>query len=178
MMMTRFDPLARTTAIFIAGALASGCVPAASRVAPAAKAAPSDLDRIGYAVGPCRGSCPVYSFTIAADGIAFFEGKRNTKVIGRVPVAGGPALFQQLKASLMPLRPGAADRIISHEQCIAYSTDQQTVTVEWGWGSDEARTLSFDLGCHEESYASIRKALWDVRRLLPVDKLVGRTTEF
>jgi len=165
----------RALALGGAAAFCAGCVPATEPLAP--KAAPSDLDRIEYSIGPCRGSCPVYSFSIAADGIAFFEGERHTRVAGRVPVDGGPALFQRLKARLAPLRPDA-DRSISHDACVAYATDQQTVTVAWNWGAGRRRTLSYDLGCGEERYAPLRRALSELRRELPIDALVGRATEF
>jgi hypothetical protein len=76
-----------------------------AEAAPAAKAPPSDLDRIGYAVGPCRGTCPVYSFSIAADGISYFVGERHTATTGRVAARGDPMLFNRLKELLRPLRP-------------------------------------------------------------------------
>jgi hypothetical protein len=162
----------------VAATLASGCAPqAAAPPATAAKAVPSDLDRIGYEISACRGFCPAYKYTIAADGISFFEGERHTRSLGRSPVDGDPMLFRSLKQRLAGIRP-AADLVLDHENCSAYSTDQQTVTVTWGWGAGETRTLAYDLGCRDPRYASIREALSESRRLMPIDALVGRATEY
>jgi hypothetical protein len=155
-----------------------GCVSITPGRGPTAKAVPSDLDRITYSISSCRGACPAYTVTIAADGSAFFVGERNTEVQGKAVVEGTPMLFQQLKARLATIRPHERLRSVSHENCSAYSTDQQVVTVTWGWSSDSANALSFDLGCHGLEHASTRAALRDVRRSLPIDHLVGRSTEF
>jgi hypothetical protein len=159
-------------------ALSGACAPVTTEAAPAAKAAPSDLDRIGYAVGPCRGTCPVYSFSIAADGISYFVGERHTATSGRMAARGDPMLFNRLKALLQPLRPAAGDRTIQQEDCEPYYTDQQVVTVTWGWGSNQENSLSLDLGCADPRHAAVRDTLSGVRRLLPIDDYVGRATLF
>lgn len=168
----------RAAALCFGIALCGACAPVTPDAVPAAKAPPADLDRIGYAVGPCRGTCPVYSFSIAADGISYFVGERHTATTGRVAARGDPMLFKRLKALLQPLRPVAGDRVIQEEDCAPYYTDQQVVTVTWGWGSDEKNSLSLDLGCADPRHAAFRDTLSRVRRLLPVDDLVGRATPF
>jgi hypothetical protein len=87
-------------------------------------------------------------------------------------------LFNRLKALLQPLRPAALDRAIQQEDCAPYYTDQQVVTVTWGWGSDEKISLSLDLGCADPRHAAVRYTLSRVRRLLRIDDLVGRATPF
>jgi hypothetical protein len=156
----------------------AGCAPTLAAGGPASKAVPSDLDRVTYAISSCRGTCPAYTVTIAADGNAFFVGERNTKVPGQAVVDGTPMLFSALKIRLAAIRPKEASQSVSHENCSVYTTDQQVVTVTWGWGFDQTNTLSFDLGCHGPEHASTRAALGDVRKLLPIDHLVGRATEF
>jgi hypothetical protein len=168
----------RTAAVCVGVALCSGCAPVAHEAAPATKAPPSEVDRIGYAVGPCRGTCPVYSFSIAADGISYFVGERHTARTGRVAARGDPMLFNRLKELLQPLRPDAGDRAIQQEDCAPYYTDQQVVTLTWGWGSDERSSLSLDLGCADPRHAAVRDTLSRVRRLLPIDDYVGRATPF
>ena len=157
----------------------SGCVALSPvDVGPAAKAAPSDLDRITYSISSCRGTCPAYTFFIAADGNSDFEGERHTSTTGRASVDGTPMLFKELGSRLAAIRPTGPDLAVSHNNCSVYSTDQQVVTVTWGWGHDKANVLDFDLGCRGPEHLETRKALSDVRRLLPIDGLVGRATEF
>jgi hypothetical protein len=115
---------------------------------------------------------------MAADGNAYFEGERHTRTIGKTPVNGTPMLFAELKNRLSAIRPKQGTRAITHENCSVYSTDQQIVTLSWGWGFNEANVLSFDLGCHGPEHANTRAALSAARRLLPIDHLVGRPTEF
>jgi hypothetical protein len=78
-------------------------------------------------------------------------------------------LFAELKNRLSAIRPKQGTRAISHENCSVYSTDQQIVTLSWGWGFNEANVLSFDLGCHGPEHANTRAALSAARRLLPID---------
>jgi hypothetical protein len=166
--------------ILLTCVIAAGLVGCASisPVGPTAKAAPSDLDRITYAITSCRGTCAAYTVFLAADGSAYFVGERNTRVSGKATVNGTPMLFARLKSHLATIRPTKASEAISNENCSAYSTDQQVVTITWGWGYDQSNTLSFDLGCHGPEHASTRDVLQEARRLLPIDHLIGKTTEF
>jgi len=168
----------RIAAVCLGTALGGACAPLTPEAVPSAKAPPSDLDRIGYKVGPCRGTCPVYSFSIAADGISYFVGERHTATAGRVAARGDPTLFNRLKALLQPLRPDAGNRAIQQDNCEPYYTDQQVVTLTWGWGNDESRSLSLDLGCADPRHAAVRDTLSRVRRSLPIDDYVGRATPF
>ena len=170
--------LARNLLLSMAALGLSGCASTSATGDLAAKAAPSDLDRIGYAISSCRGTCPAYAVRIAADGNARFVGERNTQVAGEAVVDGTPMLFARLKARLSAIRPTQPLSTISHDNCSSYSTDQQVVTVTWGWGADKETALSFDLGCHGPEHVAVREVLREVRQLLPIDHLVGRATEF
>lgn len=144
---------------------------------PSPKATPAEVDRIVYEVGPCHGTCPVYSVSIVADGITYFEGRQHTATNGRAPADGTPMLFTAVRDALAGVRP-AQSEAISHPQCETYATDQQVVTVTWMGSNSTPVSLAFDLGCRDERYGEIRKSFATARRLLPVDALVGRVTEF
>jgi hypothetical protein len=115
---------------------------------------------------------------MAADGNAYFEGIRHTKAAGRAVVNGNPMLFQEIKRRLSGIRPTSSLASVGHENCSVYSTDQQVVSVTWGWGYNEKNVLNFDLGCHAPAHALTRRTLNEVRQLLPINELVGKETEF
>ncbi len=156
--------------------LTAGCAAQPPAAVPAAKSVPSDVDRIEYSVGRCRGTCPAYRFSIASDGIAFFEGEAHTAAMGQSPVVAGPTLFRSIRDALAAARPEGAERSVSAETCTRFYTDQQVVTVEWTGAT--TRRLSFDLGCQDEGEAAVRQALSAARRLMPIDAQVGRATRF
>lgn len=156
--------------------LTAGCAAQPSSPVPAAKSVPSDVDRIEYSIARCRGTCPAYRFSIASDGIAFFEGEAHTAATGRSPVDAGPAVFRSIRDALAAARPEAPERTVSAETCTRFYTDQQVVTVEWTGAT--TRRLSFDIGCQDESEAAVRQALFAARRLMPIDAQVGSATRF
>lgn len=164
--------------VFSAFILQSCAAPGTLAVQPKSKAAPSDTDRIEYTISRCRGFCPAYSFAISADGNAHFMGNEHTQQRDELAVAGDPALFARIKAAIAPARPHASKQVISSEGCKVFVTDQQVVTVEWWSGGQAAQTLEFDLGCRDPDVLSVRSALAAARRLMPIDGLVGRATEF
>lgn len=53
-----------------------------------------DLAEIRYEVGPCYGTCPVYSVEVEADGTTRFTGERHTAIEGE-RVQAGDATTQQ-----------------------------------------------------------------------------------
>ena len=156
--------------------LTAGCAAQSSSPVPASKSVPSDVDRIEYSIGRCRGTCPAYRFSIASDGIAFFEGAAHTAAAGRSPVEAGPTLFRSIRDALAAARPEATERTVSAETCARFYTDQQVVTVEWIGAT--TRRLSFDLGCQDEGEGAVRQALSAARRLMPIDAQVGSATRF
>lgn len=172
-----FLKLGRIAACTSLAVLAScaATVPVASP--PATKAVPSSLDRITYELGGCRGFCPAYSFSIAADGNAHFEGIQNTAVAGAVPVDATPFAFRDVVQALAPARPDG-ERVVTATNCENYSTDQQEVTVSWERSGKVVDRLVFDLGCRDPSQATVRAALKSARAHFPVDDKIGRATEF
>ena len=156
--------------------LTAACATQPQSAVPASKSVPSDVDRIEYSIGRCRGTCPAYRFSIASDGIAFFEGEVHTAATGRSPVDAGPTLFRSIRDVLAVARPEAPERTVSAETCTRFYTDQQVVTVEWTGAT--TRRLSFDLGCQDEGEAAVRQALSAARRLMPIDAQVGSASRF
>lgn len=134
------------------------------------------VERITYSVGPCHGTCPVYTVTSESSGEVWFEGERFTKVAGRSPV-NDPALFRKLRERLAPLRPAGKERAISSTNCTLYATDQQTVTIRWK-DRGAVQTFNFDLGCHDERYLPARRLIEQARQDMPIDGLVGRKTTY
>jgi hypothetical protein len=167
-----------TNSALAALALVTACAsPLPTETPRAAKAAPSELDRVVYELGGCRGFCPSYSFAISADGNARFEGRRHTKVTGSAPVDTTPSDFREIANALAPARP-AGGRTVSATSCKDYITDQQEVTVSWIRGGEMVDKLTFDLGCRDVAEQPTRAALSAARRVFPVDAMIGRPTEY
>lgn len=136
------------------------------------------VDRIVYELGPCRGFCPSFTVSIDADGEGQFVGNAHTRVGGKASFDGSPALFRDVERALAPARPTTAERTISHDGCEPYATDQPQVTVRWERNGRPTSRLTYDLGCRDERLAPVRSALAAARKQLPIDTLVGRSTEF
>lgn len=156
--------------------LTSGCTLPNAAGPSSTSADRGNIERIEYSISPCRGTCPAYKFTIAAEGAAVFEGERHTALTGRIPVQGGAEVFATVQQALERAKPAHANRSVSAENCRVYYTDQQVLTVEWVGAATQR--LSFDLGCNDPSEAGVRQALAAARRQMPIDKLVGRATDF
>lgn len=165
--------LAMIATALLVGACATDPAPSRS----SSKAAPSELDRIGYEISACRGFCPSYRFSISTDGNAHFEGLRSTRVAGHAPIDATPRLFRDIRDSLATART-AENRNITLDNCSNYTTDQQVVTVTWEKAGKIQSSLVFDLGCHDPRYGEMRRSLAAARKLLPIDEAVGRATDF
>lgn len=158
-------------------AFAGGCAADSDRPGPQAPLAQTAIERIDYAVGPCHGTCPAYAVSIMASGGLRFAGERFTAApTGALEVSA--AVFDSIVKALAPAKPTASSRAIARENCAAYATDQQTVTVTWVSKRGERTTFAFDLGCHDSANQHLRQALHVARRLMPIDGLVGRATNF
>ncbi|RYY41862.1 MAG: hypothetical protein EOP59_11350, partial [Sphingomonadales bacterium] len=65
--------------IIALGLALAGC---ARTPAPGAPPPAAAVTQISYSTGPCFGACPVYAFTVQANGDGSFEGKRFTQTGG------------------------------------------------------------------------------------------------
>lgn len=146
--------------------------------APLVKPAPPSADCIEYSVGSCREFCPAYTFAISRDGHAAFQGLAHTAVDGVVTVGASPAAFILTEAALARSHPPATERTVGSQSCRRFAPDQQVVTVVWWSGGKEDQKLVFDLGCLGPDFEVVRSGLVAARKLMPIDSLVGRATEF
>jgi hypothetical protein len=71
----------------------------------ASTASSNDLAEIRYEVGPCYGTCPVYSVAVEADGTTHYTGERHTAVAGERTQAGDAATFRSLQQRLATMQP-------------------------------------------------------------------------
>lgn len=133
------------------------------------------LTRIDYETGPCFGTCPVYSLSIAPDGSGRFSGKRFTAVTGERTFTATPAQFAAFEAALAPHRPASGSRRFSHGEpgCTNAPTDMPSVSVKWSATSGDAQTLYYYFGCDGENPGKSAQLRAAVDALL-VTSLIGK----
>ncbi len=155
------------------GLAVAGCVrtPAPETPPPAAA-----VTRISYSTGPCFGACPVYAFTVQANGDGSFEGKRFTQTGGTKSFKLTRAQFDRFAAALAPYRPkpGTSRRTVPGEKgCERAATDQISVAIVW---TGPAGTSSLDhyFGCDMEANRALTAALGNAPDLIPaLTPLIG-----
>jgi hypothetical protein len=130
------------------------------------------VSAIRYAAGPCFGACPQFEYRIGANGEAWFDGQRFTRVTGRQPAPGGLDTFQRLARILDAVRPDTGERVIGARHCRRFVTDQPSLTVVWEEAAGERR-LVYNTGCRDVRYQSLLNTLHQARQALPVDDLIG-----
>lgn len=59
--------------------------------------------------GPCLGTCPVYRFSVSADGTGLFEGRKFTTALGEHRFMVTPEAWVTFQAALAPYRPNGSD---------------------------------------------------------------------
>jgi hypothetical protein len=98
--------------------------------------------------GPCRGNCPEYSLTIAADGAVRYDGLRHVATagaaIGTVPRDSAVALMREVEALgffRLPDRYDAGD-----PACGPYIADLPAVVIAVRRG-DVEKKVAYDPGC-------------------------------
>lgn len=158
--------MVRTAAFVLAFALAAcAAVPATG--------AGQGLESISYETGPCFGACPVYRFTVRADGSGTFEGRRFTAVEGVRGFRATPAQFRAFAAHLAPIRPGRGSVRYAGEACRLTATDLPSAEVTWQ-GRSATQSLYFYFGCDMETNRAIAQRLRAAPALLPIADLIGR----
>lgn len=147
--------------------LLAGCATIAS--------APPAPDIITYATEPCFGACPVYRLTVSSDGIAVFEGKAHTQVIGRRSFVLKQEEYEAFKAALEPYRP-VGDKVLGRDpsQCNnRVATDLPGVDIRWVT-EDRNDHLYAYYGCDMEGNAAMFDALQRAPRELPLAIYIGQ----
>ena len=152
--------------------LGAGCAEMAPDKGAASLA--GEVRAVTFRSGACYGPCPVFEYRIDREGAAVFEGENFTAVKGERDAPGGRETFQRILATLAPVRPADGDLAIDRETCRRIATDMITYTVVWDTDTGEQR-LSYNTGCADARFQEVKDALAEVRAMLPVDELVGKS---
>ena len=98
----------------------------------------------------CKGTCPVYDLTIDADGTVVFEGKRNTKTIGKATGKISAAEIDQLVKEFEKI--GYFDLLAVYKPglCPAYLTDLATVDTSIRQNG-KTKSISHYQGCYNKN---------------------------
>ena len=155
------------------GLTVAGCArtPAPETSAPAAA-----VTQISYSTGPCFGACPVYAFTVQANGDGSFEGKRFTQTGGTKSFRLTRAQFDSFAAALAPYRPkpGTSRRYAHGEKgCERAATDMPSAEISWT-GPGGKSSLSYYFGCDMEANRAMADAIGNAPDLIPaLTPLIG-----
>lgn len=134
------------------------------------------IEQIEYETGPCFGACPVYRFTISADGKGKFVGMRHTEVTGERLFTVTPTQYRAFADRIAQYRPGMGDRIFQPgtDICKQVATDMPSIDVHWRTPRQMQQRLYFYYGCDMEKNAGMASALGDaIEALPPLEALVG-----
>ncbi|MDN7131131.1 DUF6438 domain-containing protein [Halomonas sp. MC140] len=136
-----------------------------------AASSPDALAEIRYQVGPCYGTCPVYSVAVEADGTTRFTGERHTAIEGERTQGGDSAMFNALQKRLAPWQPdmGATQQTLD---CELRATDLPQYTVTWINDEGEQAVLEHDTGCHSDSGRELTNTLRSLNKELNIEQWV------
>lgn len=131
----------------------------------------SDLSEIRYEVGPCYGTCPVYSVEVAADGTTRFVGERHTALEGERTQQGNATTFSSLQERLATWQPamGTTQQTLD---CEPRATDLPQYTVTWIDLQGEQAVLEHDTGCRSESARELTETLQSLSSQLGIQAWV------
>ncbi len=155
------------TATPLAAILLAGCAttPIESRAAP---------ESVTFEETACFGSCPIFSFTLNADGSGTFEGTRFVAAKGEHRFTATPEQVKAFFARIERFRPSGAVEYGYANCSVPVRTDSPSVRVTWqGQGNGEADALSWYLGCAEPKVEKIKPDLYGAWQELPLGDLVG-----
>ncbi|CAM3668976.1 MULTISPECIES: DUF6438 domain-containing protein [Halomonas] len=129
------------------------------------------LAEIRYQVGPCYGTCPVYSVAVEADGTTRFTGERHTATEGERTLAGDATTFSALQTRLASWQPnmGTTQQTLD---CEPRATDLPQYTVTWINGEGEQAVLEHDTGCHSDSGRELTNTLRSLNKELNIEQWV------
>ncbi|MFZ5749395.1 MAG: DUF6438 domain-containing protein [Pseudomonadota bacterium] len=153
--------------------LAAGCTTTPPSSTPVPGAA---LSEIRYEAGPCFGACPVYGFSVRADGKGHFDGHRHTQVTGAKDFTVSAGEFATFRDALAPWKPKSGDSLIQpgNPACGLTATDMPSVEVVWVYSDGSEQRLSYYFGCDMEKYRALAEALSEAPGALPVTDYIDR----
>lgn len=155
--------------LIAAAALALAVAGCARTPAPETPAPAAAMTQINYSTGPCFGACPVFAFTVQANGDGSFEGKRSTQTGGTKSFKLTRAQFDAFAAALAPYRPKpGTDRRYSHGEkgCERAATDMPSAEISWT-GPGGKSSLSYYFGCDMETNRAMADAIGNAPDLIP-----------
>lgn len=125
----------------------------------------SAITAIRYQVGPCHGTCPVYSVDLRENGVMRFVGERFTAVEGERTKTLDPEQFAKVRQRLSAWQPSMGTTVETAEtpRCGPRATDLSHYTVTWTRDDGETAVLAHDSGCRSDD----ARQLTDVLRSLP-----------
>lgn len=148
--------------------LAAGCAQQ-----PQAAGDASSLADILVEVGPCHGTCPVYSVEISEDGTTRFTGERFTAVDGERVRVNDPERFTRIERRLAPWQPTMGTTIDTPD-CGPRATDLSHYTVTWTSRDGETATLEHDSGCHSAEARRLTEQLRALPQTLDIEPWIER----
>ncbi|CAO1668471.1 MULTISPECIES: DUF6438 domain-containing protein [Salinicola] len=169
---------ARYLSVAITILLLAGCTQ--SRTLPDGETAGSQpagsgqaVTDIRYQVGPCHGTCPVYSVEISEDGTTRFTGERFTAVDGERVRVNDPERFTRIERRLAPWQPTMGTTIDTPD-CGPRATDLSHYTVTWTSRDGETATLEHDSGCHSAEARRLTEQLRALPQTLDIEPWIER----
>ncbi|OLO05878.1 DUF6438 domain-containing protein [Salinicola socius] len=168
--MKRQTACSLTTAITIL--LVAGCTQQPTRSSVESAGSASPVTDIRYQVGPCHGTCPVYSVDIGADGTTRFSGEQFTAVDGERVRANDPERFALVRRQLSSWQP-AMGTTIDTPDCGPRATDLSHYTVTWTSREGQQAVLNHDSGCRAEDARQLTDSLRSLPQALGIDSWVG-----
>ena len=133
--------------LFASILLMSECAQAASPVSPA-ESSRLGFDTISLWRSACKGTGPVYSLQIRADGNAVFTGKEHVKTKGRHDGKTSPSALALLSSALREVKlEHMRDRYLTEEDgCGPLPTDHPSLGISVKQG-DSTKTVTYYTGC-------------------------------
>lgn len=99
-------------------------------------------------MGPCYGTCPVYTLTINADGSVLFDGEKHT--VGKKEAKIAPEEVKKLLEEANAIDMLGLEDTYDTKTCPNYATDQSTAVVSVSSGG-RSKSIVHYLGCAGEN---------------------------
>ncbi len=128
-------------------------------------------ERLSLVVGPCYGTCPVYSIELQPDGAGRFVGTEHVAVAGTRSFRADVAAQGDLMASLAVFRPATGS--VVHTRCEQQVSDQSSYTITWTGGDGRATVLTHDRGCLSPANTRLNEVLAGLPAALGVQTMIG-----
>lgn len=142
---------------------------------PPPPASPSTAsEEIRISRGPCFGFCPVYKVAVTPAGRVDFTGERHTTVLGPRSRSVGPAVYEELRKAMQPLRPETGKESVF--ACSTEATDMSQLTIEWVAANGVRTALTYNMGCRDEAGGALAQTVEDQLRRLEIDGWASQKT--